>query len=96
MLQGGTATSVRLRGGPNAYHRVAVAAGGDVTVEVRVWDDGRWTTRMAGAADARSLARIDHRRTGDALAVALEQFGEQGANRAGALSQAVSQVGRGQ
>ncbi len=47
VLQGGTATSVRLRGEPNTYNRVTVTASGAVTVIVRVWIDHRWTTQPA-------------------------------------------------
>lgn len=47
ILQGSTATSVRLRGEPNAYHRIDIGADGRMTVEVRVWQDGRWVTRAA-------------------------------------------------
>ncbi len=42
ILQGGSATSVRLRGEPNAYNWVTVGADGAFTVEGRVWDGGRW------------------------------------------------------
>jgi 3',5'-cyclic AMP phosphodiesterase CpdA len=52
VLQGGTATSVRLRGEPNSYHRVTVAPGGDVDVEIRIWDGSVWVTRRDGEADA--------------------------------------------
>jgi 3',5'-cyclic AMP phosphodiesterase CpdA len=58
ILQGGTATSVRLRGEPNSYNRVAVDAGGGVSVQVRCWDGASWVTRAAGEADARGPARI--------------------------------------
>ncbi len=45
VLQGGTATSVRLRGEPNSYNRVTISAAGEITVEPRTWDGRSWTTR---------------------------------------------------
>jgi 3',5'-cyclic AMP phosphodiesterase CpdA len=56
ILQGATATSVRLRGEPNAYHRVTIG-GGEIAVEVRVWDGRAWTTRSGPvpAADEQVL-----------------------------------------
>ena len=44
ILQGSTATSVRLRGEPNAYNRVTIDADGQALVESRVWDGSAWTT----------------------------------------------------
>lgn len=46
VLQGSTATSVRLRGEPNAYNRISFEEGVPV-VEVRTWHDGAWQTREA-------------------------------------------------
>lgn len=45
VLQGATATSVRLRGEPNAYNRVTIDKNRKVAVEVRVWRENGWTTR---------------------------------------------------
>ncbi len=45
ILQGSTATSVRLRGEPNAYNRIQIGRDGAADVEVRIWDGARWTTR---------------------------------------------------
>ncbi len=44
ILQGATATSVRLRGEPNAYNQISIDADGHATVRVRSWDGHRWTT----------------------------------------------------
>lgn len=46
ILQGATSTSVRLRGEPNAYNRVTLAADGTPAVEVRVWTGRDWETQM--------------------------------------------------
>lgn len=46
VLQGSTATSVRLRGEPNAYNRISFKDGAPV-IEVRVWRDGAWRARDA-------------------------------------------------
>ncbi|WP_137180642.1 metallophosphoesterase [Roseomonas sp. AR75] len=48
LVQGATATSHRLRGKPNAWHRIAVT-GDSVEVVSRVWDGSAW-------ADARPTA----------------------------------------
>ena len=42
VLQGGSATSVRLRGEANAYNLVCVAGDGSTVIEGRVWDGGAW------------------------------------------------------
>jgi 3',5'-cyclic AMP phosphodiesterase CpdA len=49
VLQGSTATSVRLRGEPNAYNRVTIARDRKITVEVRSWKEGGWTTQTQPA-----------------------------------------------
>ncbi len=71
VLQGGTATSVRLRGEPNSYNRMMVNADGSVFVEVRVWEGQGWGTRAAGEADTRALARMANGRAGNIAAVTL-------------------------
>ena len=52
VLQGGTATSTRLRGEPNSYHRVTVRGDGHVEVEIRVWDGGAWIRQPVPAVQA--------------------------------------------
>jgi 3',5'-cyclic AMP phosphodiesterase CpdA len=46
VLQGGSATSIRLRGEPNAYNRITVDATGAVHVEGRVWQGDRWAASL--------------------------------------------------
>ena len=74
VLQGGTATSVRLRGEPNAYNRVAlVTASGEVMVVARVWGGHQWTTpcrRRGGGRDTRRS--LGGRAMGDVVAVTLQ------------------------
>jgi 3',5'-cyclic AMP phosphodiesterase CpdA len=49
ILQGATATSVRLRGEPNAYNRIILPTNGETIVDVRIWDGRAWTTRAAAS-----------------------------------------------
>ncbi len=51
ILQGATATSVRLRGEPNAYNRITVGPDRTVAVEVRIWTQAGWATRAELARD---------------------------------------------
>ncbi len=46
ILQGATATSVRLRGEPNAYNAITIAPDGEPTVQVRSWNGTAWETRL--------------------------------------------------
>jgi 3',5'-cyclic AMP phosphodiesterase CpdA len=57
ILQGATATSVRLRGEPNAYNRVTIG-GGETAVEVRMWDGRAWTTRAEPATTLTADERV--------------------------------------
>jgi 3',5'-cyclic AMP phosphodiesterase CpdA len=57
VLQGGTATSTRLRGEPNAYHRITTHPTGGVQVELRVWREGRWITQTDRATVSPAIPR---------------------------------------
>ncbi len=46
ILQGGSATSTRLRGEPNAYNVVTVHADGGVQIEGRIWTGTCWTPAL--------------------------------------------------
>lgn len=61
VLQASTATSVRLRGEPNAYNRVTIDRDRKITVEVRSWKEGGWTTQ----APPTSMPSASFRSSGD-------------------------------
>jgi 3',5'-cyclic AMP phosphodiesterase CpdA len=42
ILQSATSTSIRLRGEPNAYNKISISAGGDLQIQVRVWNGKGW------------------------------------------------------
>jgi len=46
ILQGGSATSTRLRGEPNAYNIVTVQADGGVQIEGRIWTGSFWAPAL--------------------------------------------------
>jgi 3',5'-cyclic AMP phosphodiesterase CpdA len=54
ILQGSTATSIRLRGEPNAYNRVTIADDGQALLEVRVWNGQAWQRQAATTAAPRT------------------------------------------
>jgi 3',5'-cyclic AMP phosphodiesterase CpdA len=60
ILQGGTATSVRLRGEPNTYHRIEIGPRRDIRIESRIWTGDEWIVQKATQADDRALARLRH------------------------------------
>jgi 3',5'-cyclic AMP phosphodiesterase CpdA len=43
ILQGGSATSTRLRGEPNAYNRLTIQPGGQTIIEAHTWDGAGWS-----------------------------------------------------
>jgi 3',5'-cyclic AMP phosphodiesterase CpdA len=49
LVQGATATSHRLRGRPNSWHRITVAEG-TVTIVTRIWDGQGWTDAASVSA----------------------------------------------
>ncbi len=49
ILQGASATSTRLRGEPNGFNRIHIAAG-EITIEAWTWCDRRWTRTAARVA----------------------------------------------
>jgi 3',5'-cyclic AMP phosphodiesterase CpdA len=46
IVQGGSATSIRLRGEPNAYNRVTVFGDGGVRIEGRIWTGAGWAAAL--------------------------------------------------
>jgi 3',5'-cyclic AMP phosphodiesterase CpdA len=68
VVQGSTATSVRLRGEPNAYHRIIVDHSGVPVIDFRVWNGKDWTSRASGVADPRSLPGVP---SGNVVAVTI-------------------------
>ncbi len=61
ILQGATATSVRLRGEPNAYNQITIEDDGRATVRVRSWTGHAWTTEEHHEAkpDAPAVEQTD-------------------------------------
>jgi 3',5'-cyclic AMP phosphodiesterase CpdA len=47
VVQGGSATSTRLRGEPNAYNRITIDTDGSAHIEGRVWSGAGWVTDRA-------------------------------------------------
>jgi 3',5'-cyclic AMP phosphodiesterase CpdA len=53
LVQGSTSTSHRLRGEPNSYARITLAAGAAPQVALRVWDGESWTDGASAAGGRR-------------------------------------------
>lgn len=51
VVQGATATSVRLRGEPNAYNRITFGSDGHAVIKARVWDGRGWQDKPGIEAD---------------------------------------------
>jgi hypothetical protein len=47
VVQGGSATSTRLRGEPNAYNRITIEDDGSAHIEGRIWDGKFWVMDKA-------------------------------------------------
>jgi len=47
ILQGGSATSIRLRGEPNAYNQITIGARGDLHIKGRIWSGTAWTDAVS-------------------------------------------------
>jgi 3',5'-cyclic AMP phosphodiesterase CpdA len=67
IVQGSTATSVRLRGEPNAYHRVRIGPDNEPVITTRVWNGAAWTTQAAPDAIGKEAVSVtvDAETTGD-------------------------------
>jgi 3',5'-cyclic AMP phosphodiesterase CpdA len=60
ILQGGSATSTRLRGEPNAYNRITLVAGDASVIEGRIWTGKDWVVAATRRIDLSQALRIGH------------------------------------
>jgi len=58
IVQGGSATSIRLRGEPNAYNRVTVFGDGMVRIEGRIWTGAGWAQSLTQPVDLPALDAV--------------------------------------